>query len=248
MAFAVFGPGSLYLTRTDTTTPQSYNIGYCQSFQLEESADVKQLYGQNQYPLVAARSTMKVTGKAVAAEISGLALNAVMHGMAFTSGISAYVPAETSVIPSTPFQVTAVNGANFDQDLGVIFTLTSLPLIRVASGPTTGQYSVNTTTGVYTFASADATKSITLSYAWANASVGQSRVVTSQPIGTNPVFQLDYATSLNNIPYYLRIYQCVAAKLARSFKLTDFMMPEVDFDVFANAAGQVYKESTGQVS
>jgi hypothetical protein len=42
MAFAVFGPGSLYVTRTDiVSTP--INIGYCQSFSLDETGETKQL-------------------------------------------------------------------------------------------------------------------------------------------------------------------------------------------------------------
>jgi hypothetical protein len=68
-------------------------------------------------------------------------------------------------------------------------------------------------------------------------------VVTNQAIGTNPTFQLDYSTTLQGNAYYARFYACIAEKLTRAHKLTDFMMPEIDFGFFANGAGNVYKAS-----
>ncbi len=66
--------------------------------------------------------------------------------------------------------------------------------------------------------------------------------MTNQAIGFTPTFQLDYYTSLNQPtakPFVVRVYQCVASKLMWASKLEDFVMPEFDFDFFANNNDQV---------
>jgi hypothetical protein len=252
MAFAIFGPGSLYLTRTDVANSTPVNIGYVQEFSLDEAAETKDLFGQNQYPLVSARGTIKITGKAKAAELSGIAVNNCYHGQSnFSSGQLQMASSPSTAIPTTPFQITPTvpGSGTWTTDLGVINAATGLPFQKVASGPTTGQYSV--AAGVYTFAAADDSGgnaySVIITFAYTTTGSGQTMIVTNQLIGTTPLFQLDYATTLNGNPYYLRLFQCIASKLGQSFKLTDFMMPEIDFSVFANAAGQVYEASYPQI-
>jgi len=68
-----FGSGVLLGTRTDIANATPVNFGLVQEVTIEESATVKEIYGQYQYPLVAARGTVKTTGKAKVARISGLA-------------------------------------------------------------------------------------------------------------------------------------------------------------------------------
>jgi hypothetical protein len=244
---AVFGPGSLYVTRNDIAAQTPINIGYAQEFSYDESAESKELYGQNQYPLVIARGTIKASGKVKAATVSGIALNAVFNGAAFASGQLQMVQGEAATIPGTPFQVTVAGSATFNQDLGVRSATTGLPFAKVAAGPTTGQYSVNEATGVYTFAAADTTLAVLITYA-KTATGGQLLTVTNTPIGQTPTFQIDYATSLYNKPYYARFYACVSTKLTRAHKLVDFMMPEIDFGFFATAAGNVYSVSYPELS
>lgn len=250
MAFAVFGPGSLYVTRTDIANATPINIGYAQEFSLDQSGESKELFGQNQYPLVVARGTIKVTGKAKAAQLSAIALNNAFYGESgFSTGQLLAEFAEEQTVPATPFEIT-INppGAGvFDNDLGVLNATTGLPYERVQTAAATGQYSVNEATGVYTFDTTDEAEAILISYAYTLAGSGQMITITNKVIGTTPTFQLDYATSLNSKPYYLRLYQCVSSKFTQSFKLTDFMMPELDFAVFANASGQVYSASYPEV-
>ncbi len=249
MAFAIFGPGSLYITRTDILNATPINIGYAQEFSLDESAETKELFGQDQYPLVVARGTIKVTGKAKAAELSAIAVNNAFHGESgFSVGQILFAPAEAHTIPTTPYEVTVTHNADFNSDLGVVYAATGLPFIKVAGPtPSAGQYVVDPATGIYTFAAADTTIAVLITYAYDAASGGQIVTVTNKLIGNTPTFQLDYATSLNNNPYYLRLFQCVSSKLSQSFKLTDFSMPEIDFSIFANPSGQVYSASYPQV-
>lgn len=246
---AVFGPGALYVTRTDGAGPYTpVNIGYINDFSYDESGEQKQLYGQNQYPLDSARGTIKATGKMKAATISALALNAVFHGQSFVAGQLLASLNEAHTIPSTPYQVTITPPASgvFDEDLGVLNAATNLPMIKVASSPSTGQYSLSG--AVYTFAAADTTVAVLITYAYTLATGGQTLTVINTLIGSNPTFQIDYYSIRNAQPYYVRFYACVADKLVRAHKLTDFMMPEIDFGFYANATGKVYTASYPMVA
>jgi hypothetical protein len=44
------------------------------------------------------------------------------------------------------------------------------------------------------------------------------------------------------------LYNCVAAKLSFGTKLEDFVVPEFDFQCFANAAGQVCQFNFGDAA
>jgi len=243
---AVFGPGSLYITRTDVANATPVNIGYCQEFSYDEAGELKELYGQNQYALMAARGTVKATGKVKQATVSGIALNAAMWGLGFTAGQLALTSTASTAIPATPYQITPTvpNTGTYDTDLGVIYGSgpnVGQPLTKVASSPAQGQYSE--AAGVYTFAAADTGTSVVITFAYTYTGSGQKLTVTNPLIGTNPTFQLDYASTLYGASYYVRFFNCIATKLTRAHKLTDFMMPEIDFSFFANAAGQVYEQS-----
>lgn len=248
---AVFGPGSLYITRTDVANSTPVNIGYCQEFSYDETPELKELYGQNRYPLIAATGTVKATGKIKAATVSGIALNAAMWGLGFTAGQLSLASSPATAIPSTPFQITPTvpDTGTFDTDLGVVNAATGVPMTLVASGPAAGQYSH--ALGVYTFSSADQVSgiSVIITFAYTHTVAGgQKLIVTNQLIGTNPTFQLDYSSTLYGVSYYVRFFNCTANKLARAHKLTDFMMPEIDFSFFANAAGNVYETSLGTLA
>ena len=122
---------------------------------------------------------------------------------------------------------------------------------RVAAGAeATGKYSVNQTTGTYTFAVGDEV-ALLFSYSNAQTATGQQLQVTNQMLGTNPTFQLDYYTSLNQPtakPFGARLFNCVADKVSLATKLEDFMMPEIDFQVFANNSGSVMNFDFPEVS
>jgi hypothetical protein len=243
----VFGPGSLYITRTDIANGTPVNIGFAQEFSVEEDAANKELYGQSQYPLVVARGTIKTTGKVKMAVVSGLAINSAMYGQSFAAGQLILAQGEAHAVPaSSPFTATVTNSASFDTDLGVVFATTGLPLQKVTSPAAIGQYSVSA--GTYTFFSGDGGAAVLITYAFTSSSGGQKLTVVNQTIGSNPTFQLDYSTSLNGKPLYARFFQCIAAKLSRQAKLTDFLMPELDFAFYQNPAGNVWEISYPEVS
>lgn len=240
MAVGVFGPGIAIVTRTDVSPSPALNIGFINSLSLDLTGTTKQLYGQNQYPLLVARSTIKTSGKMVAAETSGLAQNAIFFGGSFVAGGFKWNISEPHTVAATTQAVT--NAGTFDQDLGVTYASSGLPLQRVAPGSeAAGKYSVNVGTGVYTFNVADEV-ALLFSYTSTIATPGQNLTVANSLIGTTPTFQLDYYTSFNQPtakPLVVRVFACISSKIALSFKLEDFMMPEYDFEFFANAAGNV---------
>ncbi|HZP88655.1 MAG TPA: hypothetical protein VFB54_17735 [Burkholderiales bacterium] len=238
----LFGPGILYLTRTDIANGTPMNVGFVNEFSYDFSGDSKELFGQNQFPLLIARSTIKATGKIKAAALSGNALNVMLLGGTWTNGTQydIYTAAATA-IPGTPYQITPTipSSGTADGDLGVIHTSTGVPFTKVASAPAAGQYSYSA--GVYTFASADTATSVitSQSYSFTAGATGQSQIVTNQLIGTTPTFQLDYKTVLYGATYYVRFYNCVGTKAGLAHKISDFAMPEYDFGFFANASQQV---------
>lgn len=253
MSFAVFGPGALYVTRTDIAGATPINIGYAQEFSLDESGENKELFGSYQYPLAVARGTIKATGKVKAATISGQALN-IFRGGTFTAGQLLASLGEPATVPASGTFTVAGAHPNFDTDLGVIYSATGLPLIKESAASlvgAAGEYFVSasgTAAPVYTFDSLDAGAGVKLSYAYTNTTGGgQTQVVQNQLIGFAPTFQMDYVTTFQGKTYYLRLYSAIASKLTSSFKLTDFYMPEIDFDIQANSAGNVYEVSFADI-
>lgn len=255
---AAFGPGILILTRTDVTPGTPINVGFVNEFSIESAATTKQLYGQKQYPLVAARGTIKVTGKFKAAVLSGLAWNTAFYGQSsFTStGTGIFWNVDSTFNLSTT-AVTLIVGSSltFDADLGVKYASganAGLPFQRVSSGSeSSGKYSVSVSTAtglnLYQFSATDTTGQSTplpikVTYS-SLTGAGQSLLVTNQLIGTTPTFQVDYYTNLNqptSKPFVVRAYAGIGSKHVMAFKLEDFYMPEIDFDLFANASDQIY--------
>ncbi len=247
MATYAFGSGVLLGTRTDVTNATPINFGLIQDVSLDVSFQTKQLYGQNQFPVAIARGTAKFAGKAKMAQISGIAFNNLFFGQTMTTGQLATAFGEAQSVPaSTPFTVTVANSATWVDDYGVIYSATGLPLTRVASAPALGQYSV--AAGVYTFNSSDAGKAVLISYTYTVAGTGEQFTVTNQLLGTTPTFQCQLFTTFQGKPVNLKLFNCVSTKLAFQTKLEDFTIPELDFEIFGNAAQQVLNWSFAEAS
>lgn len=243
---AAFGPGAIFLKRTDISNATPVNIGKAQAFSFDIAADSKELYGEDDFPLVTAISTRKLTGKMSAALISGSALNTAFYGGTLATGTTKIAIDEAGTIPSaTTFTVTVANSADFVDDEGVRFGDTDVPLTLVASAPATGQYSV--ANGVYTFASADGGKKVKISYRYSDDTNGQSQTISARPIGTTPFFRVSYQIITNGVPFYVGFKRAISTKLSLAFKLTDFALPEIDFSAMQDDAGDVVEFGYGNV-
>lgn len=242
-----FGSGVLIGTRTDIANATPVNFGLVQEVTIDQSASIKEIHGQYSYPLAGARGTIKTTGKAKVARISGLAFANLYYGITPSAGQLATAFAEAGSVPaSTPYTVTVANAASFVDDEGVVYAATGLPLTKVASSPSTGQYSV--LAGVYTYNAADAGKAVLTTYTYTVVNSGQKINVTNPLIGTTPSFQALFYTTFQGQAVTLKLNNCTASKLSFGTKLEDFVMPEFDFSCFADAAGNVMSWSFAEVS
>ena len=233
-----FGVGFL----TVIVGSQPIPIGVLKDVSIDISYTMKSLVGQSQFPLDIARGEGKLTGKATFDTINSLLLAQIMSGATQSAGNVQGVYLEGPAAPSSN-TITAVHGANFKTDLGVWDNTAQKWLTWVASGPTTGQYSVVTTTGVYTFAAADSTHLMSLCYNWTIAGTGQTVSLQNQLMGTNTYFQLGLFENYSSSPIGgssgIMLSNVVFSKMALGFKNSDFTSDQVDFEACQNLAGQV---------
>jgi hypothetical protein len=244
---ALYGPGSLYVRRTDIANGTPVNLGYVNEFSISEKGETKQLFGQTDYPLAVRRGTIKSTFKAKSALLTASGFN-VFNGGNITAGTQILGSlAEAATVPASGgFTVAAAHAAAFNADVGVTYQNNGSPLFRPLNGTLSaaGQYTVSNG-GTYTFDSIDAGAAVLLAYLYNNTTGGGfHKVVSAQIIGSMPTFEMWYVnTDPEYGTYTFHAYNCVAGSLDRSFKLTDFMMPELDIEMAQNAAGVVYEES-----
>ena len=65
-------------------------------------------------------------------------------------------------------------------------------------------------------------------------------------MGYAPVFQADIYIPYQGKSLQITMFNAIASKLSFQTKLDDFMVPELDFDGFQNAAGQVLEYSLSE--
>ena len=120
-----------------------------------------------------------------------------------------------------------------------------MQLTRVSSLTAAGQYSVVPSTGVYTFDSADAGVAMLFNYANAVTNLNQL-VLANQLAGTGPTFSL-YSRVLYKGNYAnFVLNQCTSSKLSNPFKNQDYMITEMDVDIFADSSNNIGSLSFSQ--
>ena len=163
----VFGSGVLIGTQLNVPNPTPINFGLIQKVSVDTSVSVKELYGQYAFPVAVGSGTRKVTCKASLARFSAQALGRLWYNQIPALGSTVVAFAESHPIPGTgPFTITVGNNGSFRADQGVTYASNGNPLVCVASSPATGQYTVNNTTGVYTFSTGDAGVTVLITYSY----------------------------------------------------------------------------------
>jgi hypothetical protein len=237
----IFGSGVITATINNSPTPPAtpLNIGLAQEISFDESYTTKTLYGQYRRPVAIGAGEIKATGKIKAARFSASVMGALLYGKPVIPGSVTTAFAEAASVPaSTPFTITVVNSTTWTADQGVQDAVTGFPLTRVTATPATGQYSV--AAGVYTFASADTGKAVLISYNYTTTTTGFSLAIGNPLLGPTQTFGLNVMCTdpvTNKVGTY-QIYNAVIAKFAMATKLSDFAMPEYDYEAFANASNQ----------
>lgn len=233
----IFGSGNLYgINAAANSTPMK--LGTLQDVSFDFSFNIKELRGQGQMPIDLRRAGGKVTGKAKASQINGKLVNELFFGQTATTGLLLSAVGEASAIPATPFTVTVANAATFDTDLGVVNAATGVQLTKVASTPTTGQYSVSNA-GVYTFAAADTALNVLIDYLYTSSSGGTRIAISNQVMGTTPKFMGIFTAKVDNAIATLKLNVCTSNKFAFATKLEDYAVPEIDIEAMADASGNL---------
>jgi hypothetical protein len=258
----IFGAGSLWGTPLADATgaaiavPSPVQFGLSQEISIDMSFDSKLLYGQNQFPVAVGRGKGKVSGKIKNAQVNGALWNSIFFGQTLNSNAIGIVQDTTGIaIPATPFTITAgttsdathikiPNTGTWSADLGVR-NANGVELTRVASGPMTGQYTV--AAGVYVFAAADVGTTVFINYEYTYTSaVAKQSTVNNLPMGYAPSFRADILMPYAGKSAVFTFYSCLASKLSLATKLDDFVIPEIDFDCFADATGRVFTWSLSE--
>lgn len=249
----MFGSGRLWAIPTSDylgntiTVPTPVQFGSLQDISVDFGFDVKKLYGTRQFADAIARGKGTIQGKASLGKINGGLLNTLFFGQPMSSSIlNGYNDITGAVVPGTPFTITPTPPGSgvWSEDLGVT-NAAGLTLTRVASGPTTGQYSV--TAGAYLFAAADTGITMYINYQYTGTSTTASTATLTNPaMGSTPTFQAEilFPGSAGGIYTGFTLLNCTSTKLAVASKLDEFGIQNLSFEASANTAGQIIKMST----
>lgn len=241
-----FSVASAVLTSSNTSMP--IKLGTLQEVSLDFDINIKELRGQQRYPVMAVAADGKVSGKAGFGTFYPEALGILLGGTKSTGAYSVATlggAGQTAkTIPTTPFAVTVSppNSGTWAADGGVILVgaseLFNTAMTRVASTatPTTGQYKVSA--GVYTFAAADAGATIIITYQYTTSS-GTTITVPNLVMGASYPFELIASATLQNKEVIFKLPNVISGKLSMPFKVGDFSIFDFDFEAFPDGSGNI---------
>ena len=249
-----FSQGAAWLAEVDTVisgTPDngSRMVGILQESTVDFSWTTRQLWGQNQYPAVIARGEAKVTLKLTWAALDLTLIANSLFGTGTATGQFGISQDEQQTIgASSPYTFTVSNAASFVYDLGVRYASTGASLQRLSTPFQAGQYSVNFSTGVYTFSAADANITMLVSYHYTSTSSGKLLTVANQLQGATPYFRCALFNSISpnpppisasTLPWALTFNAVTANKVSMPRKVNEFTILEVEAEAFADGSGTV---------
>lgn len=215
-----------------------------QNVSVDFSQDLKLLYGSSKFALEQAGGKSKIDCKADVGRIDPVLFNSIYWGGTQTTGVTLGSMSEAATIPATPFTVTPANAATFKTNLAVYDVAAGTFMTQVPSGPTTGQYSVNASTGVYTFATADTGKAVQLYYTYGATTGGITITGTNQTLGTVVSFSAVLQNAFNGKQSVLNLFKCISTKLSFPFKQDDFLLPSFTFSAQDDGTGNVFSFSS----
>ena len=223
--------------------PTPLGIGVLQNIKMTLGADIKSLYGIDQWAVDTAIGKRTIKGSFEFAQISNLLMSQLFFGDANEAGSVATTtyPGEAHTVPaSSVYAVTVTNDALTPLvDYGVTYQNTGVALENVGSASLTaaGQYKVDLSTGVYTFYSADASAAVYINYSWTPASGGNTLTVQAHPMGYGPIISLNlvFPYEGGGLGFYLPNVRL--GKIDAATKLEDYTMYTTDYEGFAGPNG-----------
>jgi hypothetical protein len=257
MSQILFGAGNMVVTQlidaygNVPSNPTPYPLLVMQEASIDDTSAIKKLFGQNARPFAIARGETTTTLKVKAARVLANVYNAMYYGQTLTTGLlTGYNDSVGSVVPATPFQVIVSPPSTgvYTADLGVINSATGSPLKCVTGTPLTLQYAVNPATGTYTFATADVGNLYYINYQYSvsTATAGYKMTVKNLAMGAAPAFRARLTVIYQGKNFHIDARSCVCTKITFPFKNTDFAVPELDFELQDDGAGNIYDISTAE--
>jgi hypothetical protein len=233
MANIQFGTGVLFsnpLTAVGNppVNPTPLKYGLVQEVNVDFKGDLKKLYGQQQFPAATARGKIDVTIKGKLAVFDVTLLNQIFFAQAQTVGYNQIVDGEAQTVNTT---VTASH-TPLVADWGVIYSATGQPFVKVTGAPASGQYNVNATSGVYTFASGDNATAVKISYTYNQNATGASIALAGQLMGYAPELSMLFYNRFRNKLLGIVLNDVTVGSINLPSKLEDFWVS--DFEASAN--------------
>jgi hypothetical protein len=240
MQFA-FGSGSMWGVDSGAN-PTPGKFGILQDVGVDFPFSNKPLFGSYQSPVAIGRGTAKPSWKAKFAQLTGRVLNSLFFGQ--TKAAGSVLVAEDELGTITAGSITVANSAQFVDDLGVRYSATGLPLVRVASAPAVGQYSVSA--GVYSFNVGENATVVKIDYTYTSSGTGEKITLANLLLGSAPSFKAVFTQTFNGLRQTLVLNANVASKVGVASKLEDFVMPEFDADITADSGNNIGTWSLGE--
>lgn len=230
-AVRTFGAGRFFgINNVTAPTPMRSITTQDQSVDFKRST--KSLYGDRQFAAEVAAGEMQVSGKVTMGGLNARMFADLLFADGSTTGQTGQADDEAGTVPgSTAYTVTVTNSATFTTDLGVRYASganANKPLVRVASAPAAGQYTVSA--GVYTFAAADANANVKVSYLYTIANTGATISLANQMQGPTGNFTGVMAFLYGANQNILTLNNCIATDGSIASKGSDFAKPTFGFD------------------
>jgi hypothetical protein len=232
-----FHSGYLYV-KASSSNPTPRRIATLQEVSFAFKGSNKELMGEMQFAEAVGRSDIKITGKAKTGKFVADAFNDIFFNQSATTGHKKVAYDEAGVV-TVGHTYTVDNDDDFVEDLGVALVSTGAQMKRVASSPAAGEYSVNESTGVYTFNTANDGAAIIVSYVYSDDTAGKTIPIINTLAGEAPTFQSIFFNKFQGETVYLKLNAVVAENLDFGFKTGDFAMPDFSFSAQADTAGNV---------
>jgi|SRR5580765_3415572 len=236
-----FGTGVLYGNPTagnQPTNPTPFKFGVLQEVMVDFKADLKKLYGQNQFPVATARGKVNVDIKGKLAVFDPNMLNQLYFAQPAAAGYNLIADGEQGTVNSA---AVTVSHTPVVEDWGVQYKSTGQQLIKVPSAPAVGQYSgPNLTTGVYTFASGDNGNVVAISYTYA-VNTGTTITLNNQLMGYAPELAMLLYNKFRNKYLACELNDVTLGTISIPTKLEDFWIADFDGAANTDASGTLGK-------
>jgi hypothetical protein len=236
----IFGSGAGILTpyaANGPANPTPLQLPILQELSIDFSADMAELYGQDQFAYALARTKTKIDCKAKVGSIYAALLSDLFFGATLTGASQTKFQLQ-EINTVTTLTCTVANSATFIADCGVVNSVTGQAYRAVASLTAVGQYKV--VAGVYTFETGDTITVANISYTYSAAASGQTTTVSNKPMGAMPTFDFKYMNNQFGPSLFLEFFYGVSKKITMPNKNTEFDMIDFDFSCFSAQNGNVF--------